>query len=236
MRLLLQSALNKLESAPKASPCGLKNDAAVVTPSLKAPTPDPAKVVTSPIGDTFRIRWAPDSAAYTFRDARSTATPLGPFTCTAYPMPSASPGDPPPTKLDTFQKHGSCALSPATGHAVAGAQRTHADTDTFAKVPTGHDDDVNGQVLAPSALKVPGEHGTQKEADAAPTVALAVPAGHAVHVELHSAPLFTEYVPGAQGVHAVTSTAPVTLFHVPLGHGTWSPDPGGQYEPLGQIN
>ena len=53
----------------------MKNDAAVPKPSDHAPFPDPAKVLTRPVGEILRTRFPPQSPTYKFSVAGSIDMP-----------------------------------------------------------------------------------------------------------------------------------------------------------------
>jgi hypothetical protein len=58
----------------------------------------------------------------------------------------------------TFQKHGGCADSPGTVHAVAGEHAAQA-AGAFAYVPTGQLVELKAQVVAPAGLYAPAGQG-----------------------------------------------------------------------------
>jgi hypothetical protein len=76
-------------------------------------------------------------------------------------------------------------------HAVVGEHGAHAAVP-FAYDPTGHVATVNGQDVAPCALKDPAAQGR--------------------HTAEEGAPLAAEYVPAEQGVHVKGAAAPGTLL------------------------
>ena len=70
---------------------------------------------------------------------------------------------------------------------MAGEHGAHAAVP-FAYVPTGHVATVNGQDVAPCALKDPAAQGRHTAEEDAPLVPEYVPAGQGVHVEGAKAP------------------------------------------------
>ena len=92
-------------------------------------------------------------------------------------------------------------------HAVAGEHGAHAAVP-FAYDPTGHVATVNGQDVAPCALKDPAAQGRHTAEEDAPLVPEYVPAGQGVHVEGAAAPTKALYIPAGQGVHVEGAAAP----------------------------
>ena len=90
MRLLPWSATYKLPAESKATPWGLPNFAAVGRPSAYPYAPLPAKVLTTPPGVIFLMRWLFVSAKKIL-PAASTATPDGLQNVAAVPRPSPTP-------------------------------------------------------------------------------------------------------------------------------------------------
>ncbi len=95
MRLLTLSAIKMLPLASMATPTGQLKIAAVPVPSAKAPAPLPARVVTTPPGETFRTRLLPQSPTTTLPPA-SMPTPEGQLKEADSPSPLANAIDPLP--------------------------------------------------------------------------------------------------------------------------------------------
>jgi hypothetical protein len=86
--------------ASTATPLGLKNAAPVPLPSANAFVLLPARVVTTPPGDTLRMRLFAESATITLPLA-SMATPVGSLNAAPTPVPSANAYDPLPASVVT---------------------------------------------------------------------------------------------------------------------------------------
>ena len=86
-----------------ATPFGVFSAAAVPSPSAKEALPEPAKVVTRPIGEIILTRFPLKSLTYTFKDDGLTEIPNGPLKRAVAASPSPHPATPLPASVLTFQ-------------------------------------------------------------------------------------------------------------------------------------
>lgn len=226
-RLLPHAPTYTFPNASTGTPWGPVSIAKVPTPLKKEAVPFPASVVTSPDGEMRRTRLPEKSPTSTLCDTGSTDTPWGALNTAAAPWPSAHPSAPLPASVVTFQAQGGCAVKPATEHAVAGEQGTHAAAPP-AKVPTGHVVALNAQDVAPWGLKAPAAQEAHAPAEGAPVDSENVPAAQGMQAEGAAAPTAALNLPAPQRTHAVTLEAPVAFDHVPAGQGRGAPEPAGQ--------
>ena len=102
-RLFVQSQTNTLAKESTVTPRRRLKAAAAPTPSAKAGLPEPAKVVTAPVGVMRRTRLLKSSPTYRLSEAGSTDTPTGKLNAATVPCPSAHPAAPLPASVLTFQ-------------------------------------------------------------------------------------------------------------------------------------
>ena len=101
MRLLRVSATYTAPVPSTATPEGRKKLAAVPCPSTRPENPEPARVVTFPVGVILRMRLLPVSATYTV-PFPSTAAPEGERKLASVPFPSEKEALPLPASVVTF--------------------------------------------------------------------------------------------------------------------------------------
>jgi hypothetical protein len=99
-RLLSRSASYTMPELSTATPDGFQKLALAAAPSLAPTAPDPATVVTTPLGAIARMRWFPVSTTYTV-PSLSTARPVGAPKLALLPAPSLKVAVPEPASVDT---------------------------------------------------------------------------------------------------------------------------------------
>ena len=100
MRLFPVSEMKTFPAVSTATPRGKLKAAFVPVPSANAADPLPAKVLTTPPGDTLRMRWLEESTTNTL-PMESMDTPQGPLNEALVPAPSAKAAVPLPASVDT---------------------------------------------------------------------------------------------------------------------------------------
>jgi hypothetical protein len=137
----------------------------------------------------------------------STAMRAGPEKDAAAPTPSAHAAAPLPASVDATHVQGSCAASPTTGHAVAGAHAAGAALPPLQKKPAAQA--VPELFAEPAAHAYPGA------------------AAHGAHVDASTAPIAAENVPGPHGVGAAEPSGQ----YAPGGH-AFATQPGSRVDML----